>query len=154
MSRYANRLVQPPSSARYGRREQDSGEDLPGQGYRGGVARPEEDADDDTAVATDVSNLPASKRGVSFGPDEIEEFNGSEAPDAVPLARSRSRMGDRPAQGRPPSSNSLAPPIHHSSATSLDGRRSSLSPSPLQAMTPPSTRPRSAAGYAQRRLCS
>ncbi|GAA5894395.1 hypothetical protein JCM5296_005155 [Sporobolomyces johnsonii] len=137
MSRYANRLVSPPSSSRYGRRVQDYYEDRPGQGYRGGVAGPEEDDDDDTAVATDVSNLPTNKRGVSFGPDEIEEFHGSEAPDAVPPARSRSRMDDRPAQGRPPSSNGLAPPIHRPRSTSLDGRRSAPSPSPSQAMMPP-----------------
>ncbi|GEM06355.1 hypothetical protein Rt10032_c01g0372 [Rhodotorula toruloides] len=70
------------------------------------------------------------KRGVVFGENEVEEFNGSEAPDAIVPARSSSRMGMSPApsDGRRYLSPSASAPaqqgIGRPRSTSIDGRRS------------------------------
>lgn len=50
------------------------------------------------AVATDLSGLkpPAhERRGVAFGPNEVETFHGSEAPEAVQPAPSTRQLGER-----------------------------------------------------------
>ncbi|GAA5864504.1 hypothetical protein JCM3774_005148 [Rhodotorula dairenensis] len=66
-----------------------------------------------TAVATDLSGLrPAERRGVSFGPNEVEEFHGSEAPDAVAPAPSTRHLGERLPAG-----------IGRPRSVSIDGRR-------------------------------
>ncbi|GAA5922898.1 uncharacterized protein JCM15063_003459 [Sporobolomyces koalae] len=68
-------------------------------GYGGG----DNDDDDETVVETQVSTVvstavgtdlslikpPTRSRAVSFGANEVEEFNGSEAPEAIEPARSR-----------------------------------------------------------------
>ncbi|GAA6047264.1 hypothetical protein JCM3770_001857 [Rhodotorula araucariae] len=129
MSRYANRLA-PPSAHRYhqpqrGYYDEPAGLAPPGRGgYRGGVGeRPmDDDEDDETAVATDLSlaQQHVPRRGVQFGENEVEEFNGSEAPEAVLPARSRSRQALSPPV--PPPSSS--PQQQRPRATSIDGRRS------------------------------
>ncbi|BGP36794.1 hypothetical protein JCM10449v2_000696 [Rhodotorula kratochvilovae] len=134
MSRYANRLAPPPANRYHqpqrGYYDEPGGLAPPGRGgYRGGVGGPEEDdEDDETAVATDLSmsQQHAPRRGVQFGENEVEEFNGSEAPDVVLPARSRSRQA-------------LSPPVPPSRqrerATSIDGRRSA------QPFVPPPPQP-------------
>ncbi|GAA5985702.1 hypothetical protein JCM11641_007186 [Rhodosporidiobolus odoratus] len=141
MSRYANRLAPPPTSTRYKRLDHYYEEDAPPppRGYRGGpVAVDDEEDDDDTAVGTDLSGLQEQqkRRGVSFGQNEIEEFNGSEAPEAVMPARSRSSMGHRPAPPAlqpPPQPARNSPGIDRPRSTSLDGRR----PPPQNPRPPP-----------------
>ncbi|BGP12814.1 hypothetical protein JCM10213_008075 [Rhodosporidiobolus nylandii] len=140
MSRYAQRLAPPPSNSRYHRPEDYYYEDVPPppRGYRGGpVGVNDEDGDDDTAVATDLSGLERQqpRRGVSFGQNEVEEFNGSEAPEAVLPARSRSRMGNHAAPTPPPpmQQDYLAPPGIGRPRSARDGtRRSSAMPPPPQ----------------------
>ncbi|GAA5904247.1 hypothetical protein JCM6882_003178 [Rhodosporidiobolus microsporus] len=151
MSRYANRFSSaggPPPSSGYHRSEDyflgDEGRGGygggggGGGGRRGGGGYDDEDGgdeDDDTAVATDLSALPphAPRRGVSFGQNEVEEFNGSEAPEAIIPARSNSRMGHRaspaPQQHHQQQQQLLPPGIGRPRSTSMDGRRT-LPPPP------------------------
>lgn len=64
-------------------------------------------------MATDLSGLrPPERRGVSFGPNEVEEFHGSEAPDAVAPAPSTRHLGERLPAG-----------IGRPRSVSIDGRR-------------------------------
>ncbi|GAA6001755.1 hypothetical protein JCM10207_002298 [Rhodosporidiobolus poonsookiae] len=126
MSRYSNRLAPPPTG-----RSQYQYDD----GY-GGPSALDDDEDDDTAVATDLSVQRTSnpRRGVSFGENEVEEFHGSEAPDAVMPARSRSRMGHHPSSAQA-QAQMLAPPqppqgIGRPRSTSMDARRSTPLPPP------------------------
>ncbi|BGP04787.1 hypothetical protein JCM10049v2_000589 [Rhodotorula toruloides] len=121
MSRYAQR--------RYTRPEQYYYDDArgPGSRYRGDEDGGDED--DDTANLSALKHQ-QPKRGVVFGENEVEEFNGSEAPDAIVPARSSSRMGMSPA---PPDGRRYLSPVASAPAqqgigrprsTSIDGRRS------------------------------
>ncbi|GAA5908239.1 uncharacterized protein JCM6883_004319 [Sporobolomyces salmoneus] len=91
-----------------------------------------------TAVGTDLSSLkpPTRRRSVSFGANEVEEFNGSEAPDAIEPAPSR--QGNR--TPLPPTNGALlrAVPVDRPSSRLAQqeqmGRRSPAS----MAMPPPS----------------
>ncbi|GAA5832299.1 hypothetical protein JCM11251_004312 [Rhodosporidiobolus azoricus] len=152
MSRYANRFSSsvngPPPPSSYYRSEDYFLGDEGRRGHGGGGGRgraatrdPYADEgsgeeDDDTAVATDLSGLnhQQPRRGVSFGQNEVEEFNGSEAPEAIVPARSNSRMGHRPSpvpQQRPPSvSVSVSGGIGRPRSTSMDGRRLPPPPQP------------------------
>lgn len=89
------------------------------------------------AVGTDLSSLrpPARRRSVSFGANEVEEFNGSEAPDAIEPAPSR--QGTRTPV--PPSNGMLvrAVPIERPASRGYD-RESYVRDSPAtRAMPPP-----------------
>ncbi|GAA5835374.1 hypothetical protein JCM3766R1_004769 [Sporobolomyces carnicolor] len=89
------------------------------------------------AVGTDLSSLrpPARRRSVSFGANEVEEFNGSEAPDAIEPAPSR--QGARTPV--PPSNGMLvrAVPIERPASRGYD-RESYVRDSPAtRAMPPP-----------------
>ncbi|KWU43631.1 hypothetical protein RHOSPDRAFT_34779 [Rhodotorula sp. JG-1b] len=115
MSRYANRTLAPLSANRAQTPQPASRyEDEGGYGYRNRAYGPGTDDDDDTtAVATDLSGLrPPERRGVSFGPNEVEEFHGSEAPDAVAPAPSTRHLGERLPAG-----------IGRPRSVSIDGRR-------------------------------
>ncbi|GAA5941112.1 hypothetical protein JCM3775_001309 [Rhodotorula graminis] len=131
MSRYAQRLAPPPAAPRYRQPPRSYYDDEPVQRVRGYREEPQldEDDDDETAVATDLSiaRQQQARRAVQFGENEVEEFNGSEAPDAVLPARSTSR-------------NAFSPPIP---PTRLDGRRSAqlpVAPAPAPARAPPPPR--------------
>ncbi|GAA5949610.1 hypothetical protein JCM3765_002723 [Sporobolomyces pararoseus] len=124
MSRYADRrtsVTQPPS--RYVN-EQGYNYQHPSQSYRheyrnsplssrqaGYTGYDDYPEDDDStivetqAVGTDLSSLKGPTRGrtVSFGANEVEEFNGSEAPEAIQAAPSR--QGNR--TPLPPSNGAL-----------------------------------------------
>ncbi|GAA5834075.1 hypothetical protein JCM9279_004208 [Rhodotorula babjevae] len=141
MSRYAQRLAPPPAAPRYRQPPRGYYDDSPmqrGRGYREEPqAAADDDDDDETAVATDLSiaRQQQARRGVQFGENEIEEFNGSEAPDAVLPARSTSRNAFSPP----------VPPVRH------DGRRSvqpPVAPAPAPARAPPPPHPPSRQRFA------
>ncbi|GAA6058682.1 hypothetical protein JCM10212_003370 [Sporobolomyces blumeae] len=156
MSRYADRRAYPPPAParppRPVRDYYDDGysndgyfDDRRSNGRPSGRERgtyPPEDEDTvvstvvSTAVGTDLSNIAPSGRAVSFGANEVEEFNVSEAPDAIIPARSRNEdRTPRPPSVPPAQSSTLAVPIAsaRSRAISPDNRRSPAS----LAMPPP-----------------
>ncbi|GAA5826712.1 hypothetical protein JCM5353_000089 [Sporobolomyces roseus] len=158
MSRYAERRNSPaPPSNRYDRDErgyyrpgsvsQGSGRNGP-SGLREETVYPDEDDDEDTvveskvstvvstAVGTDLSDWkpPTRRRAVSFGANEVEEFNGSEAPDAIIPAPS---LRDRRSPLPPSNGNGAllrAVPINRPSSRGIpqEDRRS-----PASRMMPP-----------------
>ncbi|GAA5980067.1 hypothetical protein JCM10908_001520 [Rhodotorula pacifica] len=114
MSRYANRNLAPPTASRARTPQPAPRYEDGGYGYRDSAYGPSTDDDDDTtAVATDLSGLkPPERRGVSFGPNEVGEFHGSEAPEAVAPAPSTRHLGERLPTG-----------IGRPRSVSIDGRR-------------------------------
>ncbi|GAA5857191.1 hypothetical protein JCM8547_009362 [Rhodosporidiobolus lusitaniae] len=144
MSRYAQRLD--PSSA-YGRQN----------GYYR-YNEPEDDGEDDeTAVATDLSlqqrqQYGPQRRGIRFGENVTEEFNGSEAPDMVrpvsSMGQSRSSRPPQQQQQQQHYSNLVSNGgIGRPRSTSMDGRRlppamaMEVSPPPPSYPPPPPSRP-------------